>query len=201
MRRARAAALLAAALPGSLYIYQGDELGLEEVQDLPEHQLEDPMHFRSGGEDPGRDGCRVPLPWFGDERPFGFSPAGTSAEPWLRQPTTWVARTVDIQDRDPASMLNLYRDALRIRRHEPSLGDGPLRWLEAPDGVLAFLRGDDFLALTNLGSDAVALPSEADLLLVSTALDDGCLPPDASAWLRIDPETLARSHWPTREAE
>ncbi len=201
MRRARAAALLAAALPGSLYIYQGDELGLEEVQDLPEHQLEDPMHFRSGGEDPGRDGCRVPLPWFGDERPFGFSPAGTSAEPWLRQPTTWVARTVDIQDRDPASMLNLYRDALRIRRHEPSLGDGPLRWLEAPDGVLAFLRGDDFLAITNLGSDAVALPSEADLLLVSTALDDGCLPPDASAWLRIDPETLARSHWPTREAE
>ncbi len=203
LRRARAAALLVAALPGSLYIYQGDELGLEEVQDLPEHQLEDPMHFRSGGADPGRDGCRVPLPWSGDERPFGFSAADATAEPWLRQPAAWSASTVDVQLADPDSTLNLYRDALRIRRLERDLGDGPLRWLDAPDGVLAFARGDGFIAVTNLSSDPVALPAGGHaLLLTSAALDDGRLPPDASAWLRIDPDTLARSPgWPTREAE
>ncbi len=80
-RRARAAALLVAALPGSLYIYQGDELGLEEVQDLPADQIQDPMHHRSGGVDPGRDGCRVPLPWSGARQPFGFSPDGATADP------------------------------------------------------------------------------------------------------------------------
>jgi alpha-glucosidase len=202
MRRARAAALLCAALPGSLYIYQGDELGLEEVQDLPEHQLEDPMHFRSGGADPGRDGCRVPLPWSGETRPFGFSPAGASTEPWLRQPATWRSKTVDAELDDPDSILNLYRDALRIRRFDPELGDGALRWLRAPDGVLAFVRGDGFVALTNLSGDQLELPAGGSVLLASAALEGGCLPPDASAWLRIDPDALARSPgWPTREAE
>jgi len=202
MRRARAASLLCAALPGSLYIYQGDELGLEEVQDLPEHQLEDPMHFRSGGADPGRDGCRVPLPWSGAARPFGFSPGDASAEPWLRQPATWADKTVDAQLGDPGSILNLYRDALRIRRLDPDLGDGPLRWLAAPDHVLAFARGDRFVAMTNLSPAPIALPDAATVLLASADLDEGRLPPDASAWLHIDPETLARSTgWPTREAE
>ncbi|HET8779687.1 MAG TPA: glycoside hydrolase family 13 protein, partial [Agromyces sp.] len=101
-RRARAAALLTAALPGSLYIYQGDELGLPEVE-LPRDVLEDPMHFRSGGVDPGRDGCRVPLPWRGTVPPFGFSP--DSASPWLPQPAEWAALTVQAQEADPASML------------------------------------------------------------------------------------------------
>ena len=86
-RRARAAAMLCAALPGSLYIYQGEELGLDEVQDLPADQRQDPMYLRSGGTDPGRDGCRVPLPWAGTSPPFGFSPAGATGEPWLPQPT------------------------------------------------------------------------------------------------------------------
>jgi alpha-glucosidase len=202
MRRARAAALLCAALPGSLYIYQGDELGLEEVQDLPEGQRQDPMHLRSGGSDPGRDGCRVPLPWSGASRPFGFSPDGASAEPWLRQPVTWSARAVEAQRGDPSSMLNLYRDVLRIRRLDPDLGDGPLRWLGAPAGVLAFARGVDFVALTNLSGAWIPLPMPGAVLLASTDLDDRGLPPDASAWLRIEPDTLARSlGWPTREAE
>ena len=201
-RRARAASLLCAALPGALYIYQGDELGLEEVQDLPPHQLEDPMHFRSGGADPGRDGCRVPLPWSGGTRPFGFSPEGASAEPWLRQPETWGAKTVDAELSDPGSTLNLYRDALRIRRFDPDLGDEELRWLPAPDGCLAFARGAGFVAITNLTDVAIALPAGAEVLLASADIAGGHLPPDASAWLRIDPETLARSPgWPTREAE
>jgi alpha-glucosidase len=202
MRRARAASLLCAALPGSLYIYQGDELGLEEVQDLPEGQRQDPMHLRSGGSDPGRDGCRVPIPWSGRSRPFGFSPDDASAEPWLRQPTTWSAKAVEAQLGDPDSMLNLYRDVLRIRRLDPDLGDGPLRWLDGPSGVLAFARGDDFVALTNISGAWIPLPMRGAVLLASTDLDDRGLPPDASAWLRIEPDTLARSlGWPTREAE
>src|SRR5258706_8712192 len=202
MRRARAAALLCAALPGSLYIYQGEELGLEEVQDLPEEQLEDPMYLRSGGVDPGRDGCRVPLPWAGEVRPFGFSPAAATSEPWLRQPAEWGRRTVEAQRRDPASMLNLYRAALRTRRAEPDLGDGPMRGLTTADDVLAFARGGRFVAVTHLSPAPVPLPGAGDLLLASADLDDGRLPPDASAWIRTDHDSLARSPgWPTREAE
>ena len=94
-RRARAAILLAAALPGTLYVYQGDELGLPEVEDIPVDQLQDPMHFQSGGLDPGRDGCRVPLPWSGSAPPFGFGPDGST--PWLPQPGDWAGRTVAAQ--------------------------------------------------------------------------------------------------------
>ena len=191
-RRARAAALLTAALPGSLYLYQGDELGLPEVEDLPADRLEDPMHFRSGGIDPGRDGCRVPLPWGGEVAPFGFSPAGATAEPWLPQPASWAALTVEAQQNDPGSMLRLYRQALRIRRSEPGLGDGPFSWLDAQEGVLAFARGDRFASVTNLSAVPVPLPDDAALLLSSSPLDDGLLPPDSTAWLRTQhrpPET------------
>jgi alpha-glucosidase len=183
-RRARAAALLAAALPGSLYIYQGDELGLDEVQDLPRHQLRDPMYLRSGGTDPGRDGCRVPLPWSGDAPPFGFSPAGSRSEPWLRQPDHWTALTIGAQLGDPDSTLNLYRAALRIRREEPDLGDGPMHWLPSPDRVLAFARGTQFVSITNLSQRPVALPEGAVLLLASEDVPNGHLPPDVTAWLR-----------------
>ena len=92
-RRARAAALLAMALPGSFYLYQGDELGLPEVEDLPVDRIQDPMHFQSGGVDPGRDGCRVPAAVVGDAPPYGFSPAGAGAEPWLPQPADWAPLT------------------------------------------------------------------------------------------------------------
>ncbi len=187
-RRARAAALLAAALPGSLYIYQGDELGLEEVQDLPPDQLRDPMYLRSGGVDPGRDGCRVPLPWSGDSPPFGFSPASAAIQPWLRQPDHWAALSVSAQEREPESMLRLYRAALRIRRAESGLGDGPFRWLPSPDRVLAFARGPGFASITNLSGSAVALPEHVVALLASADVATGYLPNDATAWLRIAEE-------------
>jgi alpha-glucosidase len=197
LHRARAAALLVAALPGSLYIYQGDELGLPEVEDLPLELIEDPMHFRSGGTDPGRDGCRVPLPWAGDHAPFGFSPDATST--WLPQPEGWGALTVAAQEADPASTLNLYRSALRLRRELPELGDGPLEWWDdapaataSPPGarpvdILAFRRGDRFACIVNTGEDPVALPPGATVLLSSTALEGGLLPGDAAAWLRLEP--------------
>jgi alpha-glucosidase len=184
-RRARAAALLVAALPGSLYIYQGDELGLDEVTDIPVERIEDPMYHRSGGTDPGRDGCRVPLPWSGTTPPFGFSPSGASSEPWLPQPAAWASLTVEAQASDPRSMLSLYRSMLAIRRSDPDLRSPRLHWLTATADVLAFQRGDRFVCLTNASPSPVSLPAGALLVLASEDIVDGRLPVDATAWLHV----------------
>ncbi|SEF57318.1 alpha-glucosidase [Actinacidiphila yanglinensis] len=185
-RRARAAALLTLALPGSVYLYQGEELGLPEVEDIPTDRLQDPMYLRSPGTNPGRDGCRVPLPWSGDASPFGFSPP-ESAEPWLPQPAGWAARTAEIQSADPASMLSLYRAAIRLRGEEPALaGDGPLEWLDTAPEVLAFRRPDRFVCLVNLGDTAAELPEHQELLLTSGPLgEDSGVPQDTAVWLRV----------------
>jgi alpha-glucosidase len=188
-RRARAAALLTMALPGSVYLYQGEELGLWEVEDIPDERRQDPIWYRTGGADPGRDGSRVPLPWAGLEPPFGFSPLGATAPPWLPQPKEWRELTVELQAGDPDSMLELYRAALRLRRAEPALGDGRLHWLPAPAGVLAFGRGG-LSCVANLSPAPVALPAHTAVLLASGPLDDGLLPPDTAVWLRApDAET------------
>jgi alpha-glucosidase len=181
-RRARAAALLTMALPGSLYVYQGEELGLPEVEDIPSHLRQDPMHARSGGVDPGRDGCRVPLPWAGTQPPYGFSDNGVG--PWLTQPGDWAPLTVEAQADEPTSMLTLYRRGLRLRRDAPWGAAGDLHWLPSPDDVLAFARGPRFLCLTNFGPDAVPLPAGTELLLSSTDLEGGAVPPDTTVWLR-----------------
>jgi alpha-glucosidase len=183
-RRARAAALLTLALPGSVYVYQGEELGLWEVQDIPFELRQDPIWHRSKGADPGRDGCRVPLPWAGDEPPFAFSPPGATATPWLPQPKEWRDLTVETETGQTGSMLELYRSALRIRHAEPALGDGWMTWLDAADGVLAFDRGG-VRCVANLSPRPIALPADAELLLASGPLDGGQLPPDCAVWLRI----------------
>ncbi|MDI5965946.1 glycoside hydrolase family 13 protein [Streptantibioticus silvisoli] len=182
-RRARAAALLTLALPGSVYVYQGEELGLPEAEDIPADRRADPMYLRTGGTDPGRDGCRVPLPWSGTEPPYGFGPA--SADPWLPQPADWADRTVEAQRADPGSMLSLYRTGLRLRRAEDALGDGPMRWLDSRPDVLAFGRGDAFACVVNLGPDPVEPPAHRELLLASGPLDGDRIPPDTAVWLRI----------------
>lgn len=177
-RRARAAALLSLALPGAVYVYQGEELGLPEA-DIPVDRLQDPMHFRSGGTDPGRDGCRVPLPWTADAPHAGF---GSRGEPWLPQPADWASYAVDRQVDDPDSMLSLYRRAIRLR---PVFGDAPLAWLPAPDGVLAFTRAEGTVCVVNLADEPCALPDHSRLLLASGPLDaDGRLPKDTAVWLR-----------------
>jgi alpha-glucosidase len=185
LRRARAAVLLTLALPGSVYVYQGEELGLEEVEDIPDTLRQDPMFFRTRGANLGRDGCRVPIPWSGQEPPFGFSPAGAHRQPWLPQPRFWWDRTVEAEARDPDSMLALYRRALAYRRREPALGDGEFCWLPAPDSVLTFSRGPDaaFTCLVNLSDRSVDLPVEGRVVLASGPLDDGLLPADTAAWI------------------
>ncbi len=182
-RRARAAALLAMALPGSMYIYQGEELGLPEVEDIPAERRQDPMWLRSGGVDPGRDGCRIPLPWNGDRPPYGFSRDG-AGRPWLDQPDDWASLTVAAQSGDPTSMLELYRAGLRARRANPWRGESTLEWLPVADSVLAFARGNAFICIVNFGRDSVELPADATVLIASDELEGGALPQDTTVWLR-----------------
>ncbi|GAA0794308.1 alpha-glucosidase [Spirilliplanes yamanashiensis] len=174
-RRARAAALLSLSLPGAAYVYQGEELGLWEVENLPVEARQDPMWQRSGH---GRDGCRVPIPWSSERPPFGFSPDG-AAEPWLPQPEGWKDLTVAAQTGDPHSMLELYRRAIAARRAL----SGPMRWLPSPPGALAYARGD-VAVVVNMSGAPVPLPDHDTCLLASGPLDDGVLPPDTAVWLR-----------------
>jgi alpha-glucosidase len=180
-RRARAAALLAMALPGSLYVYQGEELGLPEVEDIPSDRKQDPMWHRSGGIDPGRDGCRIPIPWSGDRPPYGFSENG-AARPWLDQPDDWAGLTVAAESKDPSSMLSLYRAGLRLRKEAP-WGAGAFRWLPADHDALAFARGESFVCLVNFGTERVALPPGADVLIASNDLEGGVVSQDTTVWL------------------
>ena len=180
-RRARAAALLAMALPGSMYIYQGEELGLPEVEDIPSERRQDPMWHRSGGVDPGRDGCRIPIPWSGDHPPYGFS-ADNAARPWLDQPDDWAPLTVAAESGDPGSMLALYRAGLRVRGQAP-WGAGAFTWLSSSDDVLAFARGDSFACLVNFGPEAVPLPVGAEVLISSNDLEGGAVQQDTTVWL------------------
>ena len=188
VRRARAAALLMLALPGGAYVYQGEELGLPEVTDLPDEVRQDPTFLRTRGEVAGRDGCRVPLPWSGDAPPFGFGPSGT---PWLPQPATWSTLTAAREEVDPTSMLSLYRDALARRRAHPALGDGSMTWIPSPDDVLAFQRSPGFGCVVNLGARPIDVGDigldGADVLLASVPLDpDGRVPPTSAVWLTTD---------------
>jgi alpha-glucosidase len=183
-RRARAAALLMLALPGGAYVYQGEELGLAEVEDLPEDLLQDPGWEQSGRTERGRDGCRVPIPWSGETPPFGFSPDDAGSPPWLPQPAEWRELTVEAQTGDEDSMLELYRRALHLRRVQPALGDGKLTWLDAPDGALAFGRDPGFVCIVNLSGDPVPVPDGTEILISSGPLtDDGRVPFDTSVWL------------------
>lgn len=180
LRRARAATALMLALPGSAYLYQGEELGLPEVIDLPDDAREDPTWFRTAGERYGRDGCRVPIPWEADAPSYGFGPADVS---WLPQPASWARFARDRQRGVPDSTLTLYQTALRLRR-ELSLADGALEWAPGfgPD-VLAF-RNRDLLILANVGTATVPLPG-GEIVLASGPTGDG-LPADTTIWLRTD---------------
>ncbi|MGO1973414.1 MAG: glycoside hydrolase family 13 protein [Propionibacteriaceae bacterium] len=181
-RRARAAALLELSLPGGAYIYQGDELGLPEVEDLPDEARQDPTWLRSGHTVRGRDGCRVPLPWSGTEAPYGFGPAG---EPWLPQPADWAPLTAQAQADDPTSTLSLYRAALAQRRSNPALGEGTMTWDEgAPDGILSFRREPGFRCVVNLGAAPYPLPEGAEVVLASGEILEHTLGVDDAVWLQ-----------------
>ncbi len=181
LQRARAALMLVLALPGSAYVYQGEELGLPEVTDLPDDVLQDPTFFRTGGKMRGRDGCRVPIPWAGSSPPYAFGPGGST--PWLPQPAAWAELSVDAQSDDPASMLSMTRTALQHRR---SLVGLPASWVDdLPDDVLGVRRGDGFVCLVNFGDQPASVPDTGlvPLLASDPAYAAGALPPRSAVWL------------------
>ncbi|WP_185994604.1 glycoside hydrolase family 13 protein [Nocardioides campestrisoli] len=181
LARARAATLVMLALPGSCYLYQGEELGLEEVDVAPEHR-QDPSWFRTG--EVGRDGCRVPMPWSGQEPPYGFGPPGST--PWIPQPADWGGLTVEAQRADPGSTWSFYQRALAAR-HRHARGAGPVELIAAPAewgaDVLAFRRGSLGVVL-NCGEVPVPLPT-GRLLVASGDSDPGVLAPDHAVWLEL----------------
>jgi alpha-glucosidase len=179
LRRARAAALLLMALPGSLYLYQGEELGLPEVWDLPPEVLDDPVWENSGHTQKGRDGCRVPIPWTADGPSLGFGEGGS----WLPQPAEFAELAVDRQTGVEGSTLELYRTGLALRRKHFT-ADEQFEWLDLADDVLAFRRGSGAMCVVNFGDDPAVLPA-GEVLVTSANLDDeGRLPTDAAAWVR-----------------
>jgi alpha-glucosidase len=184
LRRARAAALLMFALPGSVYVYEGEELGLQEVADLPRDVLQDPIWTRSGHREKGRDGCRVPIPWEPTSPALGFG----DADPWLPQPAGWADISRSSQHGDPASTLELYREALRLRKKIG--GDGTLTWLQRTASGFAFERETGLVCVTNFGTDPMQLPAGALVTSSQPLLDDGSLPGEATAWLLVDDDSL-----------
>ncbi|MFE7426893.1 alpha-amylase family glycosyl hydrolase [Streptomyces sp. NPDC057545] len=173
LRRARAATLLMLALPGSAYLYQGEELGLPEVTDLPDEARQDPAFARSGETDGFRDGCRVPMPWTVTGPSHGFGTGGS----WLPQPEGWGMLSVEAQMGDPDSTLELYRAALALRRRHRGLGVGDtVQWDDAPDGVLAFRR-PAFVCTTNTADRALTIPLPGRPLLSNSPIEDVEGPP------------------------
>jgi alpha-glucosidase len=177
LRRARAALLIMLALPGSAYLYQGEELGLHEVPDIPAGLLQDPVYTRTAGTEKGRDGCRVPLPWTADGPSFGFGPSAAH----LPQPAWFGPLSVQAQERDPASTLSLYRDALRWRRKLQTTET--MEWMPGTNGqVLHFARPGGWRCVTNFGPGPVPLP-HGTVIVTSVPVEGSQLPADTTAWL------------------
>ena len=185
--RARSAALMMLALPGGAYLYQGEELAVPEVRDIPEDRLTDPRWKMSGYTDRGRDGCRVPIPWTSNPvGAFGFS-SDDSLRPnqaWLPQSDWWGKYSVDSQDGVDGSTLSMYRQALAIRKQEMGLGDGPMEWIQAGQEIVAFKRPGDFACYINFGP-AFELPSKSTILIASALISGQTLPTDTAVWVRL----------------
>ncbi len=177
LRRALAATLFLLGLPGSAYLYQGEELGLHEVADIPADQRQDPTFFRNPGVDVGRDGCRVPIPWEREGPSFGFG----AGAPHLPQPAWFEDHAVSAQDGDPDSPLALYRAALRLRRELRTAEE--LEWVESSGQLVHFRRPNGWEVATNFGSEPVALP-EGEVLLASSPVQGFLLPAETTVWLR-----------------
>ena len=185
--RARSATLMTLALPGGTYLYQGEEIGLPEVRDIPEDRLTDPRWKMSGYVDRGRDGCRVPLPWTADPKGgFGFSTNDSLKlhESWLPQ-SPWMGDfAVDTQDGVEGSTLTMYRTALAIRKTEAGLGDGPMEWIQTGADVVAFKRPGNFACFINFGAP-LELPSDSQILIASGPITGHTLPTDTAVWVRL----------------
>lgn len=183
-RRASAATLMMLALPGSAYLYQGEELGLREVSELPRETLQDPVWHRSGGTLKGRDGCRVPLPWTKSGPSFGFG----SSHAWLQQPADWADRSVQAQEHNPDSMLSFYKLALQHRRDLSALRSGEFEWQNSAPELLVFTRSPRFVCVVNFAPYPVPFEDfgGSRIILSSGPVDGLYLAPESTVWLSLD---------------
>jgi len=181
LAKARGATLFTLALPGSMYLYQGEELGLPEHSTLEDKYRQDPTFFRTEGKRVGRDGARVPLPWEANASASnGFSPNGAA---WLPQPASYADYSRDRQTGVEGSTLEMYREALELRR-ELNLGSGSFEWVKEYCGEtsLGFLN-QGILVIHNFGTDSLVLP-EGELLTASSPASRG-IEPNQTVWLRL----------------
>jgi len=178
LARARAMALLMLALPGAVFIYNGEELGLANVE-LPDEALRDPVWERSGHTRRGRDASRVPVPWRGDAPPFGFS---SNPDTWLPLPPEWAALTVEKQLADPDSTLSFFRRAIELRHSRTEFGGTAVDWLDSPADAVVFRVSSGLVCALNAGRAAMPLP-DGEVLFASGPLVDGKLPPNTAAWV------------------
>jgi len=184
-RYARASLLMLLALPGSVYLYQGEELGLPEVMDMPLEARRDPVVLRSGRERMGRDGCRVPLPWEQGAPSFGFSLTEDPDAPWLPQPEWFADYAVDVELVDASSFLSLYRPAPAPRPPCFPGAAAALEWLEIPgrDDAFAFRRGTSVCVVV-FGAEPVTVPPAwGSVVLASAAVDGRTVAGGSAAWL------------------
>ncbi|WP_431804913.1 glycoside hydrolase family 13 protein [Microbacterium sp. bgisy203] len=177
-RRARAATLFVLGLPGSAYLYQGEELGLHEVAEIPADQRQDPTFFRTHQEQFGRDGARVPLPWTASGPSFGFGDDGAH----LPQPAWFAEYAVSVEDGDPDSTLSLYRRALALRHELQTAED--LEWIETGRAdVLHFRRPNGWEVVTNFGTEPFALDAGEVLVSSGRSGSAGAVPGETTVWL------------------
>lgn len=185
LRRARAASALMLCLPGGAYLYQGEELGLPEVINLPDEARQDPTWFRTNGERYGRDGCRVPIPWESSAPAYGFNSTGAS---WLPQPEFWAEYARDIQEVNIDSTLSMYKELLRLRR-EQELGTGEVNWLTTDSPELLALRNRQVIVVSNFGSEPLALPAQTqglEVLLASAPQESEAeIAPESTLWFAV----------------
>jgi len=193
LARARAATLFMLGLPGSAYLYQGEELGLPEHTTMEDEARQDPLWERTNHLIPGRDGCRVPLPWTRDGASYGYNATGRT---WLPQPEGWGEYSPQAQEGREDSTLTLYRRAIALRR-ELRLGRGSVEWLDSDPGVLHLRNGITAIVL-NTTEQPVTIKGAGRPLITSwrrsetdgstaantvEAADAVVVPPNGACWL------------------
>lgn len=186
-RRSRAMAVFTAGLPGAFFLYQGEELGLPEVLDIPDEARQDPIFHRTHGNEKGRDGCRVPIPWNRDfSNNFGFSSGRSVSDSWLPQPASWAERSLETRDLDSGSITNMYRELLRVRREVGGRGPEYFTWLDlGHDDVLAYRRGDAVVVL-NMSDRPRRVGIDGEILVrsIPNAHEHGELAPNSAVWIQ-----------------
>ena len=172
---ARMVMLMFVALRGNIILWQGEELGLTQV-DIPFGKLQDPEAIANWPLTLSRDGTRTPMPWVAQDEHGGFS----SADPWLPIGHDNAARAVDRQEADPASLLHLTRHLIALRNANDALLVGALNVIEASDDLLVFERisvGQHLVCAYNFSAKPLRWsPTQPDRWRVIKSVND------ASAW-------------------